>query len=162
MMNYLKQLNERERLLLLVAVPVLAILLLYSLVWRPLSGTVELLQHRVQKQQDTLQYMRKAAQQVKALQQQKSAQSRGGGRQSLLALVDRTVKQAGLTRALKRVEPDGADKVRVRLEGAGFDTMIGWLESLQSRYGIQIESISVDALDNPGLVNVRLMLIGMS
>lgn len=160
MMAYLKQLNERERLLLLIVAPLLVLLVLYGLVWRPLSGHVDMLQQRVSRQQETLRYMHTAAQQVKQLRQQQSSTGRRGSNQSLLALVDRTVKQAGLTRALKRVEPDGSDKVKVRLEQAGFDAMVGWLESLQLRYGIRIESISVDAQDSPGSVNVRLTLTG--
>lgn len=162
MMSYLKQLNERERLLLVIAGPLLVMLVLYGLVWRPLSGHVDMLQQRVMRQQETLQYMHTAAQRVTELRQQHSSVNRKGNNQSLLALVDRTVKQSGLARALKRVEPDGSDKVKVHLEGAGFDAMIGWLESLQQRYGIGIENISVDAQEIPGSVNVRLTLIGIS
>jgi len=106
--------------------------------------------------------MNNAAQQVNQLRRQKSSTKRGSANQSLLALVDRTVKQAGLARALKRVEPEGSDKVKVRLEQAGFDAMIGWLESLQLRYSIRVENISIDAQDNPGSVNVRLTLVGLS
>jgi general secretion pathway protein M len=76
----------------------------------------------------------------------------------LLTLVDRTVKQAGLSEALKRVEPDGESKVKVRLENAVFDATVGWLESMQQRYSIRVESISIDAQDNPGTVNIRLTL----
>jgi general secretion pathway protein M len=162
MMNYLKQLNERERLLLLIAVPLLVILLLYALIWRPLSTQVDTLEQRVERQQDVLQYMHTAAQQVAQLRRQQSSTNRRGANQSLLALVDRTVKQAKMARALKRVEPDGSDKVNVRLERAGFDDMVGWLESLQQRYAIAVEDISIDAQDAPGTVNVRLTLIGAS
>ena len=160
MMAYLKQLNEHERLLLLIAVPLLVIVLLYVMVWRPFSSHNDMLEQRVERQQDVLQYMHKAAQQVKQLRRQQSTTNRRGANQSLLALVDRTVKQAKLARALKRVEPDGSDKVNVRLEQAGFDDMVGWLESLQQRYAITVKDISIDAQDVPGIVNARLTLIG--
>jgi general secretion pathway protein M len=162
MMSYLNQLNERERLLLMIAVPLLVIVLSYAIVWRPFSSHVEELQQRVERQQEVLQYMHSAARQVKQLRRQQALTSRSGANQSLLALVDRTVKQAKLARALKRVEPDGADKVKVRLEGAGFDDMIGWLESLQQRYTIAVEDISIDVQDDPGTVNARLTLFGAS
>jgi len=157
--QYFNQLAERERLLLLVAGPLLLLVLVYALLWRPLDQRVEHLQQRVMEQQSLQQWMQVSAQKVQQLRQQ----SRPGGtvsRQSLLSLVDRTVRQSGLSEALKRVEPDGADKVKVRLEQASFDAVIKWLEVLQSRDSVVVQSISIDRRDSAGVVNVRLTLLG--
>ena len=146
-------------LLLMVAGPLLLVILFYALLWQPLDRRVETLQQRVVEQQSLLQWMQMSAQQVK----QAARQSRSGGnvtKQSLLALVDRTVRKSGLSRALKRVEPDGADKVKVRLEQASFDVMVTWLETLQNLYGVTVQGITVDRQDNIGVVNVRLTLLG--
>jgi type II secretory pathway component PulM len=46
--------------------------------------------------------------------------------------------------------------VRVQLEAAPFDTMITWLATLDSRYGLAIESITVDRAARPGVVNASV------
>jgi len=153
------QLAERERLLLLVAGPLLLLILAYSLLWRPLDQRVERLHQRVAEQQSLQHWMQASAQQVQQLRQQPGT-STGVSRQSLLSLVDRTIRQSGLSRALKRVEPDGDDKVKVRLEQASFDVMVKWLETLQVRNTVMVQSISVDRQDSAGVVNVRLTLVG--
>lgn len=159
MKDYLQQLNERERLMLIVAVPVVTVLLFYALVWRPMAQQVDVLSQRVAKQHTVLLEMRASAQRVEQLRKQGGV-NKSRSNQSLLALVDRTVRQGGLAKALKRVEPDGSDKVKVRLEKASFDAMVNWLESMQNQYGISVDTISVDAQENSGIVNVRVTLFG--
>jgi type II secretory pathway component PulM len=46
--------------------------------------------------------------------------------------------------------------VRVQLEAAPFDSMISWLETLDRRFGLAIESITVDRTSAPGLVNASI------
>jgi len=153
----LSQLSERERLLLFSAGPLLVLLLLYALVWRPFDQRVERLHEQVAEQQSLLQWMQISAQQVGQLRNQSG--SRNISKQSLLPLVDRTIRQSGLSQALKRVEPDGDGKVKVRLEKAGFDAMIKWLETLQNRHAVLVENVAIDRQDG-GVVNVRLDLVG--
>lgn len=157
--QFYHRLNERERLLLLVFGPLLLMLLIYALLWQPFDKRVERLQQRVAEQQILAQWMQAAAQQVKQLRQQ-SEPGRSGSKQSLLSVVDLTLRQAGLSKALKRVEPDGASKVKVRLEQASFDAMTQWLEKLQRSHAVTVQVISVDRQDSIGVVNVRLTLVG--
>jgi type II secretory pathway component PulM len=44
----------------------------------------------------------------------------------------------------------------VQLEGAPFDTVVTWLANLDQRYGLAIESITVDRTVKPGLVNASI------
>jgi type II secretory pathway component PulM len=46
--------------------------------------------------------------------------------------------------------------VRVQLEAAPFDTLISWLATLDQRYGLAIESITVDRAARPGVVNANI------
>jgi type II secretory pathway component PulM len=70
-------------------------------------------------------------------------------------VVDRVGRAAGLTDSLRGTQPNG-NGVRVQLEGAPFDTVIGWVATLDQRYGLSIESISVDRTVKPGLVNASI------
>jgi type II secretory pathway component PulM len=46
--------------------------------------------------------------------------------------------------------------VRVQVEGAPFDAMVTWLDTLDRRYGLAIESITVDRTPAPGMVNASI------
>lgn len=160
MKAFIAQLSERERLLLLLAATLLLLMLIYGLLWRPFDQRLERMNQRVSEQQDLLEWMQVSAAKVKQLRTQTGSR-RGTVQPSLLALVDQTVRRSGLSQALKRVEPDGTDKVKVRLEQAGFDAMIAWLESLRRMNGVTVQSITIDRQDAAGVVNARLTLLGV-
>jgi type II secretory pathway component PulM len=75
-----------------------------------------------------------------------------------VVLVDRVGREAGLGNAMRGTQPSGAG-VRVQLEAAPFDTLVTWLATLEERYGLAIESISVDRAARPGLVNANITFI---
>jgi general secretion pathway protein M len=72
-----------------------------------------------------------------------------------VVLVDRVGREAGLGSALRGTQPS-ATGVRVQLEAAPFDTLVTWLATLEERYGLAIESISVDRAPRPGVVNANI------
>jgi general secretion pathway protein M len=72
-----------------------------------------------------------------------------------VVVVDRVGREAGLGSALKGTQPSG-NGVRVQLESAPFDTLIHWLATLDQRYGLAIDSITVDRAARPGIVNANI------
>jgi general secretion pathway protein M len=75
---------------------------------------------------------------------------------ALMALVTRSAGESGL--ALQRFEPSGEDAIRVWLEQVPFSNVAGWLETLNTENGVEIDQASMDRQDEPGLVSVRLTL----
>jgi type II secretory pathway component PulM len=73
-----------------------------------------------------------------------------------VVLVDRVGREAGLGGSLRGTQPSGSAGVRVQLEAAPFDTLITWLATLDARYGLAIESITVDRAARPGVVNASV------
>jgi len=72
-----------------------------------------------------------------------------------VVLVDRVGREAGLASAFRGTQPNG-NGVRVQLEAAPFDTLVTWLATLDERYGLAIESITVDRAAQPGVVNASI------
>jgi general secretion pathway protein M len=72
-----------------------------------------------------------------------------------MVVVDRVGREAGLGSALKGTQPSGSG-VRVQLESAPFDTLVTWLATLDQRYGLAIDSITVDRAARPGIVNANI------
>lgn len=154
--DWLASLEQRERHLVIAGAVLAAIMILYVAIWNPLSSSVENLRVTTRDQQTMLVWMRQAAQEVKKLRGSGGTKPASG--QSLLTLVDRTAKAGRLGTAVKRVQPDGELKVRVWMEEASFDDVIRWLVLLESRHGIGIESSVFEVKENPGRVDVRLVL----
>ncbi len=67
-------------------------------------------------------------------------------------------RESGLGTALTSSEPQGQGKLRVRLEKAQFDILMGWLARFSDQHGISIESATVDNAGAPGVVNAGLVL----
>ena len=149
------RLSERDRLLLTVVLTA-GLIVIMIIGWQSFAGRVERMHDVLSSQQMTLAYMKQAARQVRQLRGKVPVHAAAG--QSLMALLDSTARQSGLHNAVKRVDPEGQNKVRLRLEEAVFDDMMRWLESLSNTYGISVENITIDRLDSIGLVNVRLTL----
>lgn len=156
MKEWFNDLEARERRLVMAAAALLVVLLVYVVLWEPLESKVADLHAGTGELQSTLHWMQQASQEVKQLRGVGGAQARPGG-QSLLSLIDRSAKSGRLGTALKRVQPDGDRRVRVWLEGAGFDDLVRWLANLEDGQGVRVVNSVFEAKDDPGRVDARLV-----
>lgn len=157
-MAVLDQLSPRERGTLILAMIVVGVFVLWLAIWRPMDTARLRLDQQIQSQSVDLEWMRAAAWEAQRLTAGTSPTSKSRGRLSLLALAEQSAREAGLTQAFRRGEPAGDGQVRIWLEGAAFDRLLTWLESLEQSYSISLESGSLDPTGVPGLVNARLLL----
>lgn len=159
MKAWLDGLTARERVMLYVGAAALLLLLLYALVWSPVRSGYLSLQESVGGQRETAVWMEQSAQRLAQLKRSRGPAATGLGGQSLLALADRTARSSDLGEALKRVEPDGSNSVKVWLEGASFDVLVDWLGSLSTKYAIDIDTVTLERVgETAGRVNARLTL----
>lgn len=158
MKTYLNNLSVRDRRIVMTAAPVVLFMVAYLFFWQPLSQQRDRLASLVVEKEHDLIWMKRAAKEAGLLQQDARQKLQAG--QSMMALMDKTARQAGLSKAMKRVEPEGDNKVKVRLEQVVFDDMITWVELLQSRYGVVIDAVTIDRHEAQGIVNARLTFKG--
>jgi general secretion pathway protein M len=159
-MNELRQwlagLAPRERNLVYVAAGLLAIAVVYFALVLPLTTAASKRAARIEQKTSDLVWMRQVAPQVMA------AATAGGGTagsdESLVVLVDRTGREAGLGSAIRDQSPSGDLGLRLRLESASFDVLVAWLASLQQQYGVRVDAATIDAAGAPGLVNASITL----
>ena len=155
MKEWFTSLAPRERAMVSIAAVVVALALVYAVAWGPLASSVSRLQHSVEEQQALKQWMQQSAAEVKQL---RGAAGAANDHRSLLAVVDQTSKQSQLGPAVKRIEPDGQELVRVSLERASFDDMVTWLGSLHRSFGVSVADVSIDRQADSGRVNARITL----
>lgn len=158
MKAWLAGLAPRERMLVLAAAGVLVVLLIYALLLAPFYSRHGKLETGVEEQRETLHWMQQNAATVRQLRGSGQTASTGLGGSSLLSVADSSARSSGLGPALKRVEPEGSSGVRVWLDGATFDAVVGWLDSMSTRYGVDVESITLEQSGASGRVNARLTL----
>jgi general secretion pathway protein M len=151
--EWLDSLSARERNLVYVAGGLLVIAAAYLVLVMPFQVSGKKMAARVAQKSADLAWMQASAPQAMAAAG--IVQSAGG--ESLVVLVARTAREAGLGDALRDQSPDGNAGLRLRIEAASFDLLMTWLASLQQRYGVTIDSATIDAAA-PGLVNATLSL----
>jgi general secretion pathway protein M len=99
--------------------------------------------------------MREMAGQVSRLRREAPAPLVTG---SLLPTIEQSAAAHGLRAAFTRLEPEGANGVRIQVEGAPFNALIGWLADTQKQYAVRTEQATIEAHAMPGTVNARLVL----
>ncbi|MBK8510385.1 MAG: type II secretion system protein M [Candidatus Competibacter sp.] len=149
--------SNRERALVAGGALSMLLLLFYLAIWQPFQANHRRLRQNVAEQRADLAWMRQAAAEVKRLN---AAAARPADNRSLLTLVDQTARAAGLGAALKRVAPQGDDKLSAQLDAVEFDKLVPWLGVLEHGHRVSLVSFSADRTETPGLVNARIVLGG--
>jgi len=151
---WLQSLSERERRMVMFG-GIAAIALLIVAVIFPLSGSVSKAHRRIEQKQQDLAWMKGVA---PALAAAGPLAKPPENQESLIVLIDRSARELGLGSSLTSSEPSGPGGLRVRLEKAPFDILVGWIARLSDQNGIRVESASVDGAGEPGVVNASLVL----
>ncbi|HEX7031102.1 MAG TPA: type II secretion system protein M [Gammaproteobacteria bacterium] len=149
------ELEPRERQFLIGGAIALVVILFFLAVVQPLLQYRDGAADDVAGKRDLVAWMRGAAEVLRGRGPAAATVDTSG---SLLALADSSARATGLANALQRIQQDGDDAVRVRLEGASFDALILWLDGLQNRYGVVASEMTVDRADGAGLVNASITL----
>ena len=144
-------LQQREQRMVAIGGVTVAILILVLGILTPLQSAVSSGVKRNETKREDLAWMQANAQEIRAAGNQVA----GDTGEAPVVLVDRVGREAGLASALRGTQPNGTG-VRVQLEAAPFDTLVTWLATLDERYGLAIESITVDRTAQPGTVNASI------
>jgi len=150
--------DQHEQRIILALAGLIGLSLAYLLIWSPITEAFQQKKNQVAAKQQLVSWMEKTARdiiQLKPLTTQQQKRNSGG---PLLSTIDRTIKIARLNQTMKRLEPQGNDRVQIWFEKTAFDTLISWLGKVEGEYGIQIQTINIERLEQSGRVNARLVL----
>jgi general secretion pathway protein M len=150
--SWYASLQQREQRVVALGAIILGLIILIGGIIMPLQSAVSRAVKGTETRREDLAWMRVNEPEVRAL----GAQLPADTGEAPVVLVDRVAREAGLASALRGTQPNATGGVRVQLEAASFDTMITWLDTLDRRYGLAIESITVDRTPAPGTVNASI------
>ena len=145
-------LEAREQRVARLAVPALLALIAIGVVWQ-LHAAVNRAERRVAAKRADLTYLQAVLPELRGV----PLPQEGG--QSLVLVVDRTTRDSGLATNLRGAEPSGMAGVRVRLEGASFESLVQWLVRVQREHGVVVQAATLEKTDAPGRVNANITLV---
>jgi general secretion pathway protein M len=151
--QYLQRLEPRERRMVVAGAIAAALLIIVATVL-PLQRSVAAVAQRVERKRDDLQWLRSMTPQLAGLQ----GSTPPPLRESLVVVVDRSARESGLAKSLVGSQPSGDGGLNVRLDQTPFDTLIVWLSQLRERYGVRVDSATIDAGKGSGNVTATLVL----
>lgn len=147
--------SERDQRVLRWGAVVMVLILLAG-VFVPLQRGLMQARTHLAAQQADLAWMRSMAPTLAAAGPGSGAVPTG---ESLVVVIDRTARESGLAQALTGSQPSGNGSLRVQLENADFNLLIGWLSRLGSQQDVRVESASITANGTAtGVVNASVQL----
>lgn len=149
-------LQPREQNLITALAVVVLIALIYLLLMHPAINSVASASKKLEAKQSLVQWMKANEDAARAASKATRGRSTSNRSQDILGAVNNAASRHNIT--LQRYEPEGKNKLRVWLEDASFNGMVRWLHQLESRNGITVASISLDAEKEPGLISAKIVL----
>lgn len=157
MKEWFESLDPRERLMVAAAGIFATFAIFWFALWLPLDRSQEDLQSRIDNWQISIAELRPL---IGTIQAGGSAPAVANRTQSLVVIVDNTLRARNLYSALQRSQPTATDGIRVEFENAVFDDLVLWLGELGSQFGLQVESASISLASGGerGRVNASVSL----
>jgi len=147
---FLRQ-SPRDRIIVIVVSALTLIVLLYALVWFPLTSRVEQSRQAVSAKQETVQFIEQAGVQLNSASAASGSQRKTSDKAPYL-IIDQVIREASMGLP-ERVEPSGANGARVQFNEVEFDKLVGVLAELEL-YGLQVSTMTISR-KNQGTVSAR-------
>lgn len=157
MKNWFLSLAPRERVMVAAAAIAILVALFYTAVWQPLHRGAVDYEQRIERQRELAVHVATLGAQAAQLRARSQGNFRGQN-DSLLAIIDRSSREAGVRGAIQRIQPEGPNKAAVTMTGGSFNALIQWLRQLQQSYGITISALNVVRGESNGRIEARMTL----
>ena len=159
MKDWLQSLDPREQIMVLTAVVFVVFAIAWFAIWKPLDTGQQSAALRVEDWKTSIAALRPMKSQLQAQGGNQAAPA--GQNQSMVVIIDNTLRQRGLYDSLQRSQPTpGSDGIRVEFENAAFDDLMLWLGDVNREYGLLVQSSSFSAVsdEGQGRVNATMTL----
>ena len=156
--NRFRQLQEREKILILILFAVLITLVTPIYIVNPFIEKQQNLKKRIAELEWSIV-------EIKHLKKIRSNASENllikQNSESMVVIVDRVLRDNNMLSTLQRSQPTGENQIRLDLENVLFNTLIQSLVQFSNQYNIDISdaNISESQINSPGFVNATITLI---
>lgn len=155
---WFESLQPREQLFVGIGALAVVLVILWGLIWLPLTRGHKNLQQSVVDWEQSLAELRPlgAAVQSGAGPGQQNTQT---SNQTAVVIVDQTLRARGLNTTMQRSRPT-SNGIQVEFENVAFDELVLWLGDLSAQHALEVQagSLSVGSRVGPGRINASLTL----
>jgi type II secretory pathway component PulM len=162
MKEWWNNLSLRDKRLASLGIIVIALTLLYMLVWLPLANKNELMRTQIQHNKQLLVWMKAANQQIEALKKNKKTYKASITGASLLSIVQNSIKLSPLKNQFTQLKQSESDSIQLNFQSVQFDALVTWLIKIWQEQSINVSHISVTSLGTTGNVNAEINLEKMA
>jgi type II secretory pathway component PulM len=158
MRAWFASLEARERMIVAVGGAAAALIIVWGLIWLPLDRAHDGMRTSVGTWEQSLTELKMVGARL-AASGDGDAGPRVVSNESPVVIVDRTLRERGLNRTVKRQQPV-PNGIRVEFESVAFDDLVLWLGALENDYAMTVQAASLSAASQagPGRVNASLTL----
>lgn len=153
MRNWFAGLTQREQLSLLLMGLAVGFYLVYVLLVSPLGQARDQMAVQNKGVAESLQRVDVMVSQIIALRDNGSTSKQ---RRNLTTLINRSTAAANLQ--VSRLQPNSRGEIQVRMEGAAFDDLMGWLYQVEHRESLLVREVSITQAGAAGRVNATIRL----
>ena len=147
----------REQRIVAISGTVLGLVLCYQLIISPIHRGLANMRTTVKQDQELSLWMKDTA---AAIQQQQNGSISGSmiGSETLLTTTAQSVKNSPISSNLSSIEQNANNTLDVKFAQVSFDALTQWLVVIRQQYGIQTKQLSINRLNDQGLVQANLVL----
>ncbi len=156
MKNWYNTLTARERNLVVYGSIISALILFWLLIANPLYSKHKTLSREIQDKRNALTLMQAQSEQIKRLRAQKASNQSKGFKGNPQQLVEKALQTWRLKPALQKMQSQGEKAIRLSLKNANADRFMRFLQDLEDKYALSIDTMAITADKESGLVDVRL------
>ena len=152
-------LSTRERVILRCGGGIVLAILMYQFLYRPAHIATQEMQNNIGGLRSNLVWLREQAAHGVGGESQRSGVKTVGNDQSWVAVLESVARANNLEGSIQQLTPgDSENQVRVVLDNASFNGWVKWVSELEQKYGVFVESATVERLSKPDTAEIRMQL----
>lgn len=151
--KWFESISQREQKLVIAGAIMAFIAIFYFALWSPLHNAVDTQKLALAKEKLTLTWVKEQGSRAQILRQSSNKTTYNG---SLTQLVNQTTRSANIP--VSRIQPQG-EELQITIDEVAFNKLMTWLESLEKR-GVMVIQSDMSEVDAQGFVQVRRLQLG--
>lgn len=156
-LQHWSNLAPREKYSVIGGSVVASLILLYTLIWSPITSQIITLREQIPREQKTLAWMKEADKQIELLKKDKIS----SGNKSLslrLNTVQEKIQHSPMGKNLTQLTQLNTDEIHCTFNNVDFDKLVTWLIDFSQQENISIEQASVHRTNAPGIVQAEFVV----
>ena len=150
-------LDQQQQMMVKVGAASVLFLMIYCLIWYPLSHRVDLLKQEIISQQEMVDWITQYKDELKQLRNLQPTVKQNSN-ESLLTIVEQSLRQKLMGEHKGQLQQTKSDEVQVVFTKVPFDALVSWAAKLWQNSAIFVSQIAITPTERSGYVKVTVWL----